>query len=142
MMSTLTFAHQKTTVQLAHGGPERCQRPAVARTVPHACRDSPAGPGRPVHLPQALHRVSHEMNDQLRQRGAERAVGKRQVLGGRLPDIHSWQPFPHRGPPHELHIVTGADIKAHLGQPTRRHTTPGVLTLMPPWARSGEQAAG
>jgi hypothetical protein len=28
-----------------------------------------AGTGDPSHLPQAPHRVSHEMNDQLRQRG-------------------------------------------------------------------------
>jgi hypothetical protein len=84
-------------VQLAHGGPERGQRPAVARVIPHAGRDRPARPGHPAHLPQALHRISHEMDDQLRQRGAERAVGERQLPGRRLPDVRSWQTFPRRG---------------------------------------------
>ena len=53
-------------IQLAYRGPERGQRPAAARVIPHAGRHHSAGPGDPAHLPQALNRVSHEMNDQLR----------------------------------------------------------------------------
>ena len=41
-------------IQLAHGRPERGQRSASARVVPHARRDHPAGTGDPAHLPQAL----------------------------------------------------------------------------------------
>ena len=76
---------------------ERGQRPAAARVVPHARRDHPAGPGHPAHLPQPPHRIGHEMNDQLRQRGIEGAVGERQPLGRGKPDIYPGQPLPHRG---------------------------------------------
>jgi hypothetical protein len=53
-------------IQLAHRGAERGQRPAAARVIPYAGRYHSAGPGDPAHLPQALNRVSHEVNDQLR----------------------------------------------------------------------------
>ena len=68
-------------VQLAHGGPERGQRSAVARVVPHAGGDGPAGAGDPAQLPQALYRVGHEVDDQLGQRGVKGVGRERQLLG-------------------------------------------------------------
>ena len=62
-------------VKLAHGPSEHGQRPALARVIPHACRDDPAGPGDPPHLPQAQHGIRHEVHDQLRQRGIEAPSG-------------------------------------------------------------------
>ena len=83
-------------IELAHRAPERAQRSAPAGVVPHAGRDQAAGPGDPAHLPQPRHRVSHEVNDQLGQRGVEARIGERQLLGGGLLDVHPGQPIPRR----------------------------------------------
>jgi hypothetical protein len=75
-------------VELAHGAPELAQRAAAARVIPHAGRHDSAGPGDPAHLPQPRGRVGHEVDDELRDRGVERAVRERQPLGRGQPDVH------------------------------------------------------
>ena len=69
-------------VQFAHRPPERRQRPAAARVIPDARGDQTAGPGDPAHFAQALHRVPHEVHDQLGQRGVEGMIGEWQLLSG------------------------------------------------------------
>jgi 8-hydroxy-5-deazaflavin:NADPH oxidoreductase len=84
-------------IEFAHRPPEGAQRPAAARVVPDAGCDHAAGPGDPAHLPQARHRVGHEVHDQLRQHGVEGGIAERQLFGGGLPDVHTGQPLARRG---------------------------------------------
>ena len=68
--------------------------PHRRRVVPYTRCDNAARSGHPGHLAEPFDRRSHEVNDELRQRGVEVAVRKRELLGSRLSYIDSWMAFP------------------------------------------------
>ena len=68
--------------------PEHAQRPLAAGVIPDArCEDSVRA-GDPRHLSKARHRVAHEVDDELRQRGIEALVLERQLLRCRAGHVH------------------------------------------------------
>lgn len=83
-------------IQLTDGPPEHSQRPAITRVVPHARRGEAARLGDPCHLSQPHHRVRHEVDDPLRQRHVERALGEGQPLRCRQAHVHAGKSFPDR----------------------------------------------
>ena len=64
--------------------PEDADRPARRRDPTHAATTPCAG--HTCHLPEPADRVTHEVDDELRERGVETRVRERDALRGSLPD--------------------------------------------------------
>ena len=74
-------------VELAGGVPERAERALASAVIPDTGGDDAVAPGHPRHLGQTGDRIRHEVDDELRQRCVERAVGERQLLRGCLDHV-------------------------------------------------------
>ena len=72
--------------------PERTEGTASTCVIPHASGDNPSGPGDATHLGQPRHRVTHEMDDELRERNIEGVTSERQILGRRGMDVDFRKP--------------------------------------------------
>ena len=63
--------------------PEQADRRPATGHVPHTCRDDSVRAGDTGHLAKPADRVSHEVNDELRERCVELVVVERELLRGR-----------------------------------------------------------
>ena len=70
-------------IELAHSLPVHAQRALSAAVIPHGCRHDASLARDTRHLAQSRHGICHEVDDELRERGVERLLGERQVLGRR-----------------------------------------------------------
>ena len=80
-------------VELTGRLPEASQRPLATCVIPHTRCDNAARSGHAGHFAESFDRCSHEVNDELRQRGVEVVVRERELLGSRMPHIDSWVAF-------------------------------------------------
>ena len=76
--------------------PEDSQGALTAAMIPDACGDDAVPAGHAAHLGQPLHRILHEVNDELCQGGVERGVRERQVLGWRSVHVDARMALPGR----------------------------------------------
>ena len=67
-------------IEVVRGLPEQAERSPVAGVIPHAGRDHAAVARHARHLAEPGDGVRHEVHDELREGGVERAVVERQVL--------------------------------------------------------------
>ena len=74
-----------------HCLPERGEGTSTPSVIPHAGSDRSAGAGDPAHLREPVHGISHEMHNKLGQRGVERPVSKRKLLGNPAYDADPWE---------------------------------------------------
>ena len=119
--------------ELVDRAPERRERAAAARVVPHARRDDAAGPGHARHLAQAQDGVGQEVHDELGQGGVDRVVTEVSDIGAKLVALATWDDvLPEAEARGALPAEALAELRAWLADPFAWSAARGGLAAPDP----------